>query len=143
VPEYLPLPRFHLPLIEPGVRIGRTRLSDKDSHLRMRELRGGALKPQQAQRLVQAMVRVACPLRPPQFEFPRQPATEPITSVSVHVVIDRRDRPQTEIVGPATQQGVEPADHRVWVQPQPRRAVCSRSFRFRPRTFLADGLTPV
>jgi hypothetical protein len=28
VPEYLPLPRFHLPLIEPGVRICRTRLSD-------------------------------------------------------------------------------------------------------------------
>ena len=59
MPEYLPMPRFHLPLIEPGVRICRTRLSDKDSYLRRRELRGRALEPQQAQRLVQAVVRVA------------------------------------------------------------------------------------
>ena len=29
--------RFHLPLIEPDVRISRIRLSDKDSHVRPRD----------------------------------------------------------------------------------------------------------
>jgi hypothetical protein len=37
VPEYLTLLRFHLPLIEPGERISRTRLSDKNSCVRPRQ----------------------------------------------------------------------------------------------------------
>ena len=41
VPEYPPLPRFHLPLIEPGVRICRTRLSDG---IRQAGPQGGALR---------------------------------------------------------------------------------------------------
>jgi hypothetical protein len=53
------LPRFHLPLLEPDVRIYRLRLSDKVSHVRSRGLNGTALEPQQTQRLVQVLVRVA------------------------------------------------------------------------------------
>ena len=53
------VPRFHLPLIEPDVRICRIRLSDKDTRWRSRGLNGTALEPQQAQRLVQVTVRVA------------------------------------------------------------------------------------
>ena len=53
------MPRFHLPLIEPDVRICRIRLSDKDACGRSRERVKGALEPQQTQRLVQITVRVA------------------------------------------------------------------------------------
>src|SRR5262249_46068448 len=53
------LPRFHSPLIEPGVRICRTRLSDKDSCLRTREASRSPLEPEQPQHLVQVMVREA------------------------------------------------------------------------------------
>ena len=59
VPEYLPMPRFHRPLIEPDVRICRIRLSDKDARVRSRGLSGRAPEPQQAQRRVQMAVRVA------------------------------------------------------------------------------------
>jgi hypothetical protein len=51
--------RFHLPLIEPDMRICRIRLSDKASCGRSRRLRERALEPQQAQRRVQVSVRVA------------------------------------------------------------------------------------
>jgi len=59
VPEYLPVLRLHLSLIEPDVRICRIRLSDKGSCVRSRGRRGQAPKPQQAQRLMQVTVRVA------------------------------------------------------------------------------------
>ena len=59
VPEYPPLPRFHLPLIEPGVRVCRTRLSDKDSCGRTREASRSPLEPEQPQHRVQVMVREA------------------------------------------------------------------------------------
>jgi hypothetical protein len=44
VPEYLPVLRFHLPLIEPDGRISRIRLSDQDSRIRPREGCGSRLK---------------------------------------------------------------------------------------------------
>ena len=61
VPEYLPVLRFHLPLIEPDVRICRIRLSDKGSHFRPRDGLSFLILRQvdQAQRGVQVLVRVA------------------------------------------------------------------------------------
>jgi hypothetical protein len=47
VPEYHPVPRLHLPLVEPDVRVSRIRLSDKVSHRRTREVAGSALEPEQ------------------------------------------------------------------------------------------------
>jgi hypothetical protein len=51
--------RFHLPLIEPDVRIGRIRLTDKDSCLRTREAGRTPLEPEQPQDRVQVVVREA------------------------------------------------------------------------------------
>ena len=59
VPEYLPLPRLHLPLIEPDVRICRIRLSDKDSCGRSREVARTAFKLHQPEGAAQVRFRVA------------------------------------------------------------------------------------
>ena len=59
VPEYLTVPRFHSPLIEPDVRICRIRLSDQDSCLRVREAVRSTLEPEQPQFRVQVVVREA------------------------------------------------------------------------------------
>lgn len=53
--------RFHLPLIEPDVRISRIRLSDKASCVRARKVDcSQSLEPDQPQGLVQVMIREAC-----------------------------------------------------------------------------------
>ena len=51
--------RFHIPLIEPDVRISRIRLSDKDSRFRPREVAREHREPQQTERLGQISVGVA------------------------------------------------------------------------------------
>ena len=51
--------RFHSPLIEPGVRICRTRLSDKDPCSRPREAGRSPVEPEQPQVRVQVAVREA------------------------------------------------------------------------------------
>ena len=49
--------RFHVPLIEPDVRISRIRLSDKDSCVRPRKVARLHFQPGQAQRIVEDLVR--------------------------------------------------------------------------------------
>ena len=56
VPEYLTMPRLHLPLIEPDVRISRIRLSDKTSCLRPQLAMPHHAQLFQAQLLVQVLV---------------------------------------------------------------------------------------
>jgi hypothetical protein len=51
--------RFHLPLIKPDVRISRIRLSDKDSCVRPRKIARPHFELDQAQLLVQVIVREA------------------------------------------------------------------------------------
>src|SRR5437588_12325929 len=100
--------RFHSPLIEPDVQIYRIRLSDKgNSHFRFERRVRQSPEPQQAQRLMQIAVRVACPLRPPHAELPYQPPTEPVASVGCHPAIGGCDCPQTEVVAPASDDAVE------------------------------------
>jgi len=53
------IPRLHRPLIEPGVRIGRTRLSDQASCVRTRRTARSPLESKETQRLVQIPVVVA------------------------------------------------------------------------------------
>jgi len=48
--------RFHIPLIEPDVRISRIRLSDKESCLRPREGAGTLFQPDESERLVEILV---------------------------------------------------------------------------------------
>jgi hypothetical protein len=44
--------RFHLPLIEPDVRISRIRLSDKRSYLRPRKVAGAQFQSRETQRVI-------------------------------------------------------------------------------------------
>jgi len=53
----LALLRFHIPLIKPDVRFSRIRLSDKDSHLRPREVARSLAEADEPQFLMQAVVR--------------------------------------------------------------------------------------
>ena len=52
----LSVPRFHIPLIEPDVRISRIRLSDKNSCVRPRKVARLHFQPDQAQRLVEGLI---------------------------------------------------------------------------------------
>ena len=52
--------RFHIPLIEPDVRVSRIRLSDKDSRVRPRKVARQAREPDETQGLIQILVGVAC-----------------------------------------------------------------------------------
>ena len=53
VPEYLTVPRFHLPLIKPDVRVSRIRLSDKVSRVRAREVTLDPTKSDQTELQIQ------------------------------------------------------------------------------------------
>src|SRR3954470_23022428 len=52
-------PRFHIPLIEPCLRISRTRLSDKNSRVRTRETAPLPTQADQPQHFVQEPIGVA------------------------------------------------------------------------------------
>jgi hypothetical protein len=56
VPHELHRARFHAPLIEPGVRISRTRLSDKASCVRPRESSRARRQLDESQCLIQVLV---------------------------------------------------------------------------------------
>jgi len=56
VPEYPPLLRLHLPLIEPDVRISRIRLSDKTSFLRPQQAMPRHAELDQPQLVVQVFI---------------------------------------------------------------------------------------
>ena len=51
--------RFHVPLVEPDVRISRIRLSDKDSCVRPRKVARLHFQPGQAQMTVEDLIREA------------------------------------------------------------------------------------
>ena len=59
VPENPTLLRFHLPLIEPDVRICRIRLSDKDSCFRPQEAVRSALQLDKSEGAAQVRFRVS------------------------------------------------------------------------------------
>ena len=48
--------RFHIPLVEPDVRVSRIRLSDKDSCVRPREVARAQVQPDEPQRIVKELV---------------------------------------------------------------------------------------
>jgi hypothetical protein len=50
------MPRFHLPLIKPDVRVSRIRLSDKESRLRPREVARPLPEPNKPEILMQVLV---------------------------------------------------------------------------------------
>jgi len=76
--------RFHIPLIEPDVRIPRFRLSEKGSRGRSREIARPLGKADDAQHLWQGVLRKPLGPRPYQFVLGTQPLTQPLAGVLFH-----------------------------------------------------------
>ena len=83
VPDYLSLPRLHLPLIEPDRQISRIRLSDKTSRLHPRHV---VPKPAQAyEPEVPVKVRewISSALASPDLVLEAQPPAQPHSGVVI------------------------------------------------------------
>jgi hypothetical protein len=84
--------RFHIPLIEPDVRIARFRLSEKVSRCRPREIARPLAKADETHHVVQGGLRK--PLGPRHhFVLGTQPLTQPLAGVAVHCPIGLADWP--------------------------------------------------
>ena len=73
--------RFHIPLIEPDVRISRIRLPEEASRFRSREAALPLGKPDKSKRGVQALGRKSPEPRPRHFMFVAQPLTQPFAGM--------------------------------------------------------------
>jgi hypothetical protein len=135
--EYPPVLRFHLPLIEPDVRISRTRLSEQA--LMLTPTAGGAVEhANRSDRVASA----ACILSPPHLVLAAQPPAEPTFGVFHHQLVDLDYRTQTEIVSPAIQHLVEFVTSS-WVSRRDvRRSVHSLMARRSLRTLAKAGRGP-
>ena len=99
--------RFHIPLIEPDMRISRIRLSDKTSRLHPRRV---APKPAQAyEPEVPVEVREWIGPAPasPDLVLEAQPPAQPHRCVVVERPIRYDDGADTEVVGPSDQRAVQ------------------------------------
>jgi hypothetical protein len=85
--------RFHIPLIEPDVRISRSRLSEKVSRCRPREIARPLAKADETQHVVQGGLRKLFGRRPHHFVLGTQPLKQPLASVLIHRPIGRADWP--------------------------------------------------
>jgi hypothetical protein len=85
--------RFHIPLIEPDVRISRFRLSEKGSRCRPRETARPSSKADKAQHFVQGFLRKPLGPRPQHFVLGTQPLTQPLASVLFHLPVGLADWP--------------------------------------------------
>jgi hypothetical protein len=65
--------RFHIPLVEPGVRFSRTGLSDKDSRFRTREVARPQLELDKPQGVVDVAQGKACGPPSRHLVLPTQP----------------------------------------------------------------------
>src|SRR5208283_1720824 len=102
--------RFHLPLIEPDVQISRIRLSDKNSRVRRQQTALLRTQLNQAQRVVQDLVRKTAICPGSNLVLVTQPPTQPTTHVLLHHFVDSDHGPQTEVVSPTIQLLVEYPD---------------------------------
>jgi hypothetical protein len=84
--------RFHIPLIEPDMRISRFRLSEKGSRCRPREIARARAKADEAQHVVHECLRK--PLGPRHhLVLGTQPLTQPFAGVAFHCPVGLADWP--------------------------------------------------
>ncbi len=83
--------RFHIPLIEPDVRIARIRLSEKVSRGRPRKTMGPCGETDQAQLVVENGVRKLLGRLPRDTVLATQPLSQPLTSMSLHSLVGFAD----------------------------------------------------
>src|ERR1700681_814161 len=99
--------RFHIPLIEPDMRIYRIRLSDKTSRLHPRR---AATKPGQAYEpevLVEVREWIGSALAPPDFVLEAHPPAQPHSCVVVEHPIRFADGANAKVIGPSAQRVVQ------------------------------------
>ena len=85
--------RFHIPLIEPDMRISRFRLSEKGSRCRPREIARPLGKADKTSHSVQGGFRKPFGRRPRHFVLGTQPLTQPFAGVLFHCPIGLADWP--------------------------------------------------
>ena len=100
--------RFHIPLVEPDVRVSRLMLSDKGSCVRPREGVGEGGQPGQPERPIQVLIGELRDCPSPHPVLTTQPPAELIASVGIHRSVGLAHRPQTGVIRPAAQQAVAP-----------------------------------
>ena len=83
--------RFHIPLIEPDVRISRIRLSDKTSRLHPRHVVPKPAQTHEPEVLVEVREWIAAALAPSDLVLEAQPPTQPHSRVVVERPIRRTD----------------------------------------------------
>src|SRR5215468_3439368 len=99
--------RFHIPLIEPHLRISRIRLSDKTSRLHPRR---AAPKPGQAYEpevLVEVREWIGSALASPNFVLEAQPPAQPHSRVVVEHPIRFAGGSNTKVIGPSAKRAVQ------------------------------------
>ena len=98
--------RFHIPLIKPGVRFSRTRLSDKAVlHILLHtfaheQLPLRSLKLVKSQLLVQVLIMEPFLSMSRHLELHAQPLTHPMADVAVDVPVGFAHRPDAKVVRP-------------------------------------------
>ena len=142
----LAVPRFHSPLIEPGGRFSRTRLSDKNSRFRPREVAssGHSGGPGPAHRAGTRRDTVSIP-GSSTLCLRTQPLAEPVAAVPVDGTVRLAHRAEAEVVRPAhaASGSVEPPAPRL-VQPGPTAVGQLADLVARgAATFFADGRVPM
>ena len=106
--------RFHIPLIEPDMRISRIRLSDKTSRLHPRR---AATKPGQAyEPEVPVEVRewISSALASPDLVLEAQPPAQPHSRVVVEHPIRFAGGANTKVIGPSAQRAVQLVPPALW-----------------------------
>ena len=115
-PFRLPVPpcprhaRFHIPLVEPDMRISRIRLSDKVSCFCPWEVVGAGSPSDQSKRPIQVFVGEPRDSLPSHLLLVAHPPAEPISSVCLDRAVGLAHRSETEVARPASQQAVEAHD---------------------------------
>src|SRR5208283_2853378 len=93
--------RLHTPLIERGVRISRTTLSDKTSRLRPRHVVPKPRQTDEPEVPVEVREWIASALAPPDLVLEAQPPAQPHSRVVVQRPIRFVNGANTEVVGPS------------------------------------------
>ena len=101
------MPRFHIPLIKPDVRLSRIRLSPDPSGLRPRQVGTSQRDSKEAKRLVEILVRDLGEPGASTSRSAHQPAAHPTLRVSSNQMIDSNDGPLIEVATPAAQEAAD------------------------------------
>ncbi len=111
------VPRLHIPLIEPDMRISRIRLSDRTSCLRPRKALRKLRQADESHLLIEELVGIALQSPAALLVLLADPPAQPGRGVSVEESIRFRDRTKLEVVGPSTQLLIQTSHHVAGIHP--------------------------